>query len=189
MAIKIYIDQGHNPTGYPNTGASWYGQQEQDITYAVGRYLAGMLREDGRFDVRLSRPTEDTVLGASNATSLRQRVQEANSWGANYFISIHANAAENTAANGTEVYVYRLYTQADWLAQHVLQGIVDTVATRDNGVWARTNLYVLRRTAMPAILVELGYMSNPSDAEKLKNDRYAFALGIYRGILRYFGFA
>ena len=60
MAIKIYIDQGHNPTGYPNTGASWYGQQEQDVTYAVGLYLAQMLREDGRFDVRLSRPTENT---------------------------------------------------------------------------------------------------------------------------------
>ena len=189
MAIKIYIDQGHNPTGYPNTGASWYGQQEQDVTYDVGRYLAGMLREDGRFDVRLSRPAEDTVLGTSNATSLRRRVAEANEWGANYFISIHANASENTAANGTEVYVYRFYTQANWLAEHVLQGIVDAVGTKDNGVRARTNLYVLRRTAMPAILVELAYMSNPGDAEKLRRDRYAFALGIYRGILRYFGFA
>ena len=47
---------------------------------------------------------------------------------------------------------------------------------------------MLKRTQMPAILVELGYLSNPEDAEKLKNDRYAFALGIYRGILRYFGF-
>ena len=189
MAIKIYIDQGHNPTGYHNTGASWYGQQEQDVTYAVGQYLAQMLREDGRFEVRLSRPTEDTVLGSDNSTSLRQRVQEANGWGADYFISIHANAAESTAANGTEVYVYRLYTQADWLARQVLQGIVDTVGTKDNGVRSRTNLYVLRRTAMPAILVELAYLSNPGDAEKLKNDRYAFALGIYRGILRYFDFA
>lgn len=187
MAIKIYIDQGHNPTGSPNTGASWYGQQEQDITYEVGQYLAQLLRQDGRFEVRLSRPTESTVLGSSNATSLRQRVNDANTWGANYFISIHANASENRQANGTEVYVYRLYTQANWLAQHVLQGIVDTVGTKDNGVRARTNLYVLRRTAMPAILVELGYMSNPQDAEKLRRDRYQFALGIYRGMLRYFG--
>ncbi|MBE6971363.1 MAG: N-acetylmuramoyl-L-alanine amidase [Ruminococcaceae bacterium] len=187
MAIKIYIDQGHNPTGYPNAGASWYGQQEQDITYEVGQYLAQLLRQDGRFEVRLSRPEPATVVGSSNAASLRQRVNEANSWGANYFISIHANASTNTEANGTEIYVYRLYTQADWLAQHVLQGIVDTVGTKDNGVRARTNLYVLRRTAMPAILVELAYMSNPEDAEKLRRDRYQFALGIYRGMLRYFG--
>ena len=189
MAIKIYIDQGHNPTGYPNTGASWYGQQEQDITYAVGRYLAGMLREDGRFDVRLSRPTEDTVLGTSNATSLRRRVQEANDWGTNYFISIHANAAENTAANGTEVYVYRLYTQADWLAQHVLQGIVDTVGTKDNGVRERTNLYVLRRTAMPAILLELGFITNARDARLMNESPELFARGIYQGIVDYTGLA
>ncbi len=189
MAIKIYIDQGHNPTGFPNAGASWYGQQEQDITYEVGQYLAQLLRNDGRFEVRLSRPEPTTVLGSSNATSLRQRVDEANRWGANYFISIHANASPNTAANGSEVYVYRLYTQANWLAQHVLQGIVNAVGTKDNGVRARTNLYVLRRTNMPAILVELGYMSNPGDAEKLRDDRYQFALGIYRGMLRYFGLA
>ena len=189
MAIKIYIDQGHNPTGYHNTGASWYGQQEQDITFEVGRHLARMLRDDGRFEVRLSRPDNDTVLGTNNSTSLTARVREANDWGATYFISSHANASENTSANGTEVYVYRLGTQANWLAQQVLLGIVATVGTKDNGVRARTDLYVLRRTTMPAILVELAYMSNPSDAEKLRNDRSGFALGIYRGILAYFGMA
>lgn len=189
MAIKIFIDQGHNPTGYSNAGASWYGQEEQDITFDVGIMLAEMLRQDDRFEVRLSRPTKDTVLGTSNATSLIQRVNAANSWPANYFISIHANASTNTAANGTEVYVYRLNTQANWLAQQVLEGIVETVGTKNNGVRARPGLYVLKSTDMPAILVEMAYMSNPSDAEKLRNDRYSFALGIYLGIMRYFGFA
>lgn len=188
MAIKIYIDQGHNPTGFPNAGASYFGQNEQDVTYEVGQMLSSLLRTDSRFEVKLSRPTPETVVGTSNPSSLRQRVSEANSWGANYFISIHANAAENPKANGTEVYIYRQYTQANWLADSVLQGIVETVGTKDNGVRVRPGLYVLKRTNMPAILVELGYLSNPGDAEKLKNDRYAFALGIYRGILQYFGF-
>ena len=129
-----------------------------------------MLRQDDRFEVRLSRPTKDTVLGTSNATSLIQRVNAANSWPANYFISIHANASTNTAANGTEVYVYRLNTQANWLAQQVLEGILETVGTKNNGVRARPGLYVLKSTDMPAILVEMAYMSNPSDAEKLRND-------------------
>ncbi|MBE6674512.1 MAG: N-acetylmuramoyl-L-alanine amidase, partial [Ruminococcaceae bacterium] len=88
MAIKVYIDQGHNPNP-PNTGAEGNGYREQDITYRVGQSLAELLRSNGNFEVRLSRPTPQTQLGTSNASSLRQRVNEANSWGADYFISIH----------------------------------------------------------------------------------------------------
>lgn len=189
MAIKIFIDQGHNPTGYHNTGASANGLDEQDVNYQVGIYLADMLRADPRFEVRLSRPTPTTVLGTNNATSLMERVRMANEWPANYFISIHANYNENPAINGTEVYIYRFYTQANWLAEQVLDGVVETVGTRNNRVRANPGLYVLRRTRMPAILVELAYLSNPADAEKLRNDQYQFARGIYVGILRYFGFA
>lgn len=123
MAIRIFIDQGHNPSG-PNTGAEGNGLIEQDITYTVGLYLAELLRADPRFEVRLSRSSPGEILGTSNATSLAARVQAANDWPADYFISIHCNANENPAVNGTEVYVYRENTQAYWLAQHVLNGIV-----------------------------------------------------------------
>jgi N-acetylmuramoyl-L-alanine amidase len=112
----------------------------------------------------------------------------ANEWPANYFISIHCNANVNPAINGTEVYIYRYYTQANWLAEQVLDGVVETVGTRNNGVRANPSLFVLRRTRMPAILVELAYISNTEDAEKLRDDQYQFANGIYIGILRYFGF-
>ena len=126
MAIKIFVDQGHNPSG-PNTGAEGSGLLEQDVTYAVGVYLADLLRADPRFEVRLSRNTPDEILGTSNATSLAERVRLANEWPADYFISIHCNANVNPAVNGTEVYVYRENTQAYWLAQHVLAGIVARV--------------------------------------------------------------
>lgn len=189
MAIKIFIDQGHNPTGHHNIGASWYGLYEQDITYQVGIYLADLLNGDPRFEARLSRPTPYTVLGTNNATSLAERVRMANQWPANYFISIHANANLDTTINGTEVYIYRRYTQANWLAEQVLDGIVDTVGTKNNGVRVNSSLYVLKKTKMPAILVEMAYLSNPSDAAKLQNDQYQFANGIYIGIMRYFGFS
>lgn len=188
MAIKIFIDQGHNPSG-PNTGAEGNGLREQDITYVVGVALADLLRQDGRFEVRLSRPTEQTILGTSNATSLAARVSAANSWPADYFISIHCNANVNPAINGTEVYVYQSNTQAYWLAQHVLQGIVARMGTKDNGVRLNPGLYVLRRTTMPSILVELGYLTNTEDAQKLATDPFGFAQGIYNGMLSYFGFS
>ena len=56
MAIKIYIDQGHNPAN-PNAGAEGNGLREQDIVYTIGQELAALLRENGNFEVRLSRPT------------------------------------------------------------------------------------------------------------------------------------
>lgn len=189
MAIKIFIDQGHNPTGNPNIGAYWYGLHEEDITYQVGIYLAEMLNSDPRFEARLSRPTPTTVLGTDNTTSLVERVKMANEWPANYFISIHANANLDTDINGTEVYIYRFNTPANWLAEQVMDGIIETAGTKNNGVRASPSLYVLRKTEMPSILVEMAYMSNPSDSMKLRNDQYQFAMGIYTGIMRYFGFA
>ena len=87
-----------------------------------------------RVSVRLSRNSPTEILGTSNATSLAARVSMANSWPADYFISIHCNSNVNPAINGSEVYVYRQNTQAYWLAQHVLNGIVARMGTKDNGV-------------------------------------------------------
>ena len=186
MPTKIYIDQGHNPEGI-NAGAEGFGYREQDITYAVGIYLRDILLEDGRFEVRNSRNTPEVSLGTSNATSLAARVRGANEWGADYFLSIHCNASENPAANGSEVYVYRQGSVAAALAQQVLEAIVARLGTKNNGVRVNPSLYVLRRTRMPAILVELAYITNEEDVQKLVNDQYAFAYAIYEGLCRYLG--
>ena len=184
MAIKIYIDQGHNPAP-PNTGATGNGLFEQDISYAVGQELAALLRANGNFEVRLSRPTPETQLGTSNAGSLTARVQDANSWGADYFISIHTNAAENPAANGTEQLVYRTAGEAYRLALAISEQMEAVTGLRNRGVIARPGLYVLRRTTMPAVLSEIGFITNPGDAALMASRPDLFALGIYRGILQY----
>jgi N-acetylmuramoyl-L-alanine amidase len=188
LPIKIFIDQGHNPTGNVNAGATGNGLHEEDITYHVGAYLADLLNNDPRFDARLSRPTPTTVLGTSNASSLRERVQLANSWPADYFISIHCNSNPNPAINGTEIYLYRFNTQAHWMAQQIMTSITQIVGTKNNGIRLNPSLFVLRRAQMPAMLIELGYLTNTSDAAKLRDNQRQFAYAIYRGILKYFGF-
>ena len=90
--IKIYIDQGHNPSGF-NTGAEGNGYYEQDITYEIGRRLYNLLLSNPEFEPRLSRPTPETVLGTNNSTSLVERVNQANSWGADIFIYQGAHRA------------------------------------------------------------------------------------------------
>ncbi|RDU24211.1 N-acetylmuramoyl-L-alanine amidase family protein [Anaerosacchariphilus polymeriproducens] len=188
MAIKIFIDQGHNPTGYHNAGAQGFGFFEENITFQVGIYLANLLENDYRFEVRLSRPTSTTVLGTTNATSLAERVRMANEWPADYFISIHANSNVNPAINGAEIYIYKYYTQAHWLAQNVMEGILRYTTLKDNGIRENPALYVLRRTQMPAILTEIGYLSNYNDFLVLRDQQWRIAYGMYIGILNYFGF-
>ena len=188
MAIKIFIDQGHNPSN-PNAGAEANGLREQDITYDVGMRLAGMLAANPNFEVRTSRTTPDESLGTSNATSLQARVQKANAWPADYFISIHGNANTNPNISGSEAYVYSLYTQAYDLARSILVGLNNAVGIPNRGVMVNKGLYVLSRTQMPAVLVELGYLTNTVDANLMSTDPEAFARGIYNGILAYFGLA
>ena len=109
MPIRIYIDQGHNPYGF-NAGAEGFGLREQDITYLVGAYLANILNADSRFTAITSRTSPDEILGYDTNSSLRTRTEQANQWGADYFLSIHTNANVNPAINGTEAYVYAVNT-------------------------------------------------------------------------------
>lgn len=185
MAIRIYIDQGHGPT--VNTGAEGFGLFEQDITYMVGAYLADILDADYRFEARTSRNSIYDDVGTNNSSSLRIRVAEANSWPADYFISIHCNANVNPQINGTECYVYSLYSDAYYLGNNIVNEIVRRVGTKNNGVLANPSLYVLRFTQMTSVLVELAYISNFNDSIKLVYDQYQFAYGIYVGLLNYLG--
>lgn len=187
MAIKIYVDQGHNPRSY-NTGAEAGGYFEQDITYRVGIILGEYLRANPDFEVRLSRPTPDTILGTSNSSSLTARVRDANTWGADLFVSIHTNASVNPSANGTECLVYSFdSTEAVRAAENILEQVTLITGLRDRGLVERPGLYVLRRTTMPAVVVEMGFITNSADRTLMVNSPNLFALGIYRGILNYYG--
>ena len=184
--IKIYIDQGHNPREF-NTGAEGNGFYEQDITYDIGVRLYNLLLSNPEFTPKLSRETPDTILGTSNASSLTARVRDANSWGADVFISLHTNAAQNPRATGSEALIYSNSSRvAKGLAEDILTELNLVTGLRNRGVIERPGLYVLRRTNMPAVLVEMGFITNAYDAELMVYSPQLFAEGIYRGIVEYF---
>ena len=186
--MKIFIDQGHNPQN-PNAGAEGHGLREQDITYAVGVELAALLRSNPFFEVRLSRNSPTEQLGTSNATSLAARVNAANSWGADYFISLHCNASTNASVSGSEVYVYSRTSPAYPLGEDILVGLNNATGLPNRGMQINPSLYVLRRTSMPALLVEMGYITNATDARLMGSDPQSFARGIYNGMLDFFNLA
>ena len=170
---KIFIDPGH---GGSNPGAiAASGLEEADVTLDIGLRLGRILKSRG-YEVAYSR-TEDVTV------SLAERARLANDWGADYFISIHCNSNPNPEANGTSTYCFSLGTTAAVLAEYVNSALVQAIGTRDLGVLT-ANFAVLRRTRMPAILVETAFLSNPEEAAQLAEPsfREMCALGIADGI-------
>ena len=184
--IKIYIDQGHNPTSYDNAGAAGNGLYEQDLTFTIGILLAELLNEDGRFEVCLSRPTADTVLGTDNDSSLDARIKGAKDFGADYFISLHVNSYEAASANGIEVYVANQNSVSYDFGSALLKGLISSTNLYNRGMKLGPELRVLKNATMPAALLEMGFISNSSDAALLSQSPELFAQGIYNGILDYF---
>ena len=183
--IKIFIDQGHNPKN-PNSGAEGNGLQEADLTYKIGIRVRDLLDSTPGYNCITSRNTPTEILGQSNAASLSARTSAANSWGADYFVSLHCNASENASATGSEGYVYSLGSRAYPLAQSILSGLYNITGTVSRGVFARPTLYVLRKTSMPATLIEMGFITNPGEAAAMNNDPASYAQGIYNGIVSFF---
>ena len=184
--IRIYIDQGHNPTSYHNAGAVGNGYYEQDITFTVGKLLAERLKADGRFVVCLSRPFSTTVLGTDNDSSLDARVEGAKDFDADYFISLHTNAYTNDTANGFEVYTVKNNDESYRFGDYLRPYLAAATNLRDRGMKQRSDIRVLTNATMPAILIEMGFISNPADASLMAEHPEIFADAIYEGMLSYF---
>jgi len=182
--IKIFIDPGH---GGPDPGAVGNGVIEEFVNLNVSLELLRLLRAAG-FDARIYRTTSDENVLENKNADLRNRANTANQWDADYFISIHTNSSENTAAQGVEAYVYRLGTTSERLAQSIVNSVAENLGSVNRGVM-QANFAVLRRTNMPAVLVELGYLTNSTEALNLNSPAWqrAVANAIFEGIVDYTG--
>ena len=183
--IRIYIDQGHNPLPYHNNGAEGNGLYEQDVTFDIGCRLAELLIKDGRFEVCLSRPDENTVLGTDKASSLKERVDGAIDFNADYCISLHINAYTQDTANGIEVFSAD-DNESYSFGSSLLQAMVASTRMKNRGMKPSSGLYILENAEMPTVLLEMGFISNADDAAVLSDHPELFAQGIYNGIIDYF---
>ena len=185
--IRIYIDQGHNPTTSHNNGAVGNGLYEEELTFNIGCLLAELLREDGRFEVCLSRPNKSVVLGTDNTSSLQARVDGATEFDADYFISLHINSYTQSDPSGLEIYVAKDGGESYVFGASLLNKLAESTELRNRGMKLNPDLYVLKHAAMPAVLVEMGFISNSGDAALLSSHPDLFAKGLYNGILDFFG--
>lgn len=176
--VKIVVDPGHGGKDPGAVGPS--GTKEKDVTLAVVRYLKQELSSIAK--VSLTREADEYL-------ALQERSALANSIDADYFISIHCNAAADRTANGTETLIYARGGEAEKLASKVQSKVVTALGTRDRGIKVRPELHVLAKTKMPAILVELAFISNQQEEQMLADSAIhrKAARAIAEGVADYLG--
>lgn len=180
----IVIDPGHGGSD-PGTSGSLNGKvyEEKDINLAVSHKVADILRNNG-YNVQMTREG-DTY------PTLEERSALANSINAALFVSIHSNSYTQSSANGTEVYYSEQNNggaygiTSEQVANYVLNSFLSQAQMRNRGVKS-ANHVVTRTSNMPAILVELGFLTNESDMAKLADENFqnAVAQGIADGIMQ-----
>ncbi|MGL5066618.1 MAG: N-acetylmuramoyl-L-alanine amidase [Sarcina sp.] len=168
---KVFIDPGHGGT---DPGASDL-VVEREVVLEISRRLGDILKSKG-IAVEYSRTSNSTTVGLS------ERANKANSWGADLFISIHANSF-SSPVSGTETYVYTSPSQSSKdLATKIVNSISSDMGLSNRGM-KQANFTVLREAAMPAVLVETAFVNHSSDADKLRNNPSGFANAIANVIL------
>ena len=183
--ITVVIDPGH---GGKDSGAVAEDKTtEKSLTLRLAPRVEAMLRAKG-YNVIMTRSTDEFI-------ALSERAAIANRNNADIFVSIHFNSAGSASPYGIEV-LYASENDVELkknagdqtlLAKEVLNAVLRETGANSRGIKNRPELAVLRRTNMTACLIEGGFMSNPAELQKLKNDSYLdkLAKGIVTGIENY----
>lgn len=172
MPVTVMLDAGH---GGVNPGAVYEGRQEKDDALALVLAIGPILQNNG-IDVLYTRTTDvyQTPL---------QKAELANEADVDYFVSIHRNSfPEDNVVSGVESLVYDLSGIKYEMAQNI-NAQLETVGFVNLGVQARPNLIVLRRTKMPAVLVEAGFINSNTDNMLFDANFQAIAQAIADGII------
>lgn len=173
MPYSIMLDAGHG--GARDPGAVYNGRQEKDDNLELVLEIGEILQNNG-IDVEYTRTTDVYE-------SPYQKAMEANEAGVDFFVSIHRNSSP--MANqymGVESLVYDLSGIKYEMAQNI-NAQLETIGFVNLGVKARPNLVVLRRTQMPAVLVEVGFINSDTDNKLFDENFEAIAQAIADGIL------
>ena len=173
--MLVIIDPGH---GGPDPGAIGInGLQEKGIVLDIGNQVAASLQRQG-IQALLTRADDRDL-------DLEPRVQMAEQSNATVFVSIHANAISLSRPDisGLETYYHE---SGLGLAKIIHQNVLQMTGAGDRGV-RKARFYVLRKTSMPSVLVEVGFVTGRDDASRLSNPAYRtqMADAIARGILQY----
>ena len=170
----VVIDPGH---GGSDCGATRNGIYEKNITLDVSKRVAELLKKKG-YEVVMTRSSDQTV-------SLQERVEISENVSPDVFVSIHVNSSNSEAPNGLETHYYK--DNSLMLAKTVHASMLNHIKVNNRGLF-KSKFYVINHTTAPAILVEIGFISNSAERGQLVSEsrKQATAKAIAEGINDYF---
>jgi len=173
---KIAVDAGHGGSDY---GATYNGRAEKDDNLKLALAVGDILEKNG-IDVVYTRTTDEYETPFKKAT-------DANDAKADYFVSIHRNSSPMpNQYTGVETLVYNNSGIKSQMAANI-NSELEKAGFKNLGITERPNLVVLKRTKMPAVLVEAGFINNDKDNETFDKNFNQIANGIADGILKTLG--
>lgn len=186
----IVLDAGHGGLDPGKVGVN--NALEKDINLSIVLKLKELLEKEG-FTIYLTRES-DQLLAAPNSTSQKKddmiaRIQLVEKVNPFFTISIHQNSFPDPSVSGPQVFYYKDSVESATMAQ-VIQDILNAQLepTKKRAPQANTNYYLLTRTPTPTVIVECGFLSNPTEADLLIQDDYQnrIAYAVFSGIISYY---
>jgi len=187
----ILLDPGH---GGPDGGAGTGQTLEKDIALEITKKVRDYLQMQGAL-VIMTRET-DTDLAASDTRGysrrkvedLKTRLKMINEGDNDFFVSIHLNAIPSSRWSGAQTFYAPQYKENAEAAKFIQDELRTNLKNTTRRAKPINNVYILKNAKKPGVLVEVGFLSNPAEKEKLKKDSYQekVAISIYQGITRYY---
>ncbi|MDF2875686.1 MAG: cwlD 3 [Sporomusa sp.] len=186
----VVIDAGH---GGIDPGANRPGVLEKDINLAVALQLKEVLNQYGakvvlsrQQDVELSPECDNDKIKGRYHRDLMARVEMVEESDADLFISVHANAVKNAKRHGAEVFYYNKSEKGKALANSIQTELCTVTETSRSA--ANADYFVLRRNKIPAVLIEVGYITNIEERQLLQVPEYQrkLAEAIAKGVYTYY---
>ena len=185
----VVVDAGHG--GFDPGKVGINGAQEKDINLAIAKKLKKYL-ENGDVEVILTREDENGLYEESDSNKkvrdMKKRVEIMEGAGADLVVSIHQNSYPQEYVHGAQVFYHEASLAGAELAAYIQEQLVCLVdPANQRQIKANDSYYLLKKTSMPIVIVECGFLSNYEEAEKLVSEEYQdrIAWAVYLGIVRY----
>lgn len=187
----IVLDPGHG--GHDPGAIGKTGIKEKDINLDIVLKLQGLLEQSGCI-TQLTRAVDESIhdkdfAAGKKRSDLKNRKKIADTSQANAFISIHLNSFPQSKYKGVQAFYPKESEGAKKLAVSIQNELKTTLSIKDNReALAIKDIYILKNTKVPSVIVECGFLSNPEEEARLTSEKYRgkIAWGIYLGIMRFF---